>query len=69
MTWNELIYQLKQIPEERREEEAIFRGEDFDSGDVIDNLEITPLSELPHTFPDNTPGKDETTEDAYYLTP
>lgn len=43
MTWNELIYRLQEtIPEERREEEAVFIvGTDDDiEGHVIDDLEL-----------------------------
>lgn len=56
MTWNELIYELQQIPEERREEQAIFMtrmdGEEDYGGMIpdevfeIDSKEEIPLDEI-----------------------
>lgn len=39
MTWNELIYHLQSIPEDRREEQAVFYSEDDGQGYIIDAME------------------------------
>jgi hypothetical protein len=45
MTWNELIFELQQIPEDRREEKAVFFDLSSEEGYTIDAKEEMSLDD------------------------
>lgn len=72
MTWNELIFRLQDIPEERREEQAVFASESDGDNWIIDEIqEFTDSASeedgLPGPWPCNVGNEDMTS--TYALIP